>query len=342
VNTQLSGPPTEVVAVEVVPSRRTRPAVVGHRDWRSLAARLGVIGSLAVAVIVFSALRPHAFMSLDNARSILATSSPLAILAVGLTVVLVIGEFDLSIGAMVGLSSALSVILIDQKGTSWIVAVLVALAVGAAVGILNGVLIAYGGAPSFITTLAVGTALTGFEFLLTDQRSILSSLPATFQKLGGSHPVFNLSSFVLFAAGFALLAWIVLQKTEIGRYMYAVGANREASRLSGLRVRPLTVLGFVIVALSASLVGVLLSSQTSSYTPNSGTAYLLPAFAAAFLGAAAARGGRFNVGGTLVGVLLLGVIRTGLTMLQLSTAIVNIVQGTILIGAMLLTRLEKR
>lgn len=281
-------------------------------------------------------------MSVSNARSILATSAPLAILAVGLTVILVMGEFDLSIGAMVGLSSALAVILIDTEGTSWIVAVLVALAVGAAVGLFNGLLIAYGGAPSFITTLAVGTALTGFEYLLTDQRSVLSALPDAFRQLGGSRPFFDISSFVLFAAGVALVAWILLQKTEVGRYMYAVGANREASRLSGLRVRPLTVVGFMIVALAASLVGILLASQTSSYTPNSGTAYLLPAFAAAFLGAAAARGGRFNVGGTLVGVLLLGVIRTGLTMLQLSTAIVNIVQGAILIGAMLLTRLEKR
>jgi ribose transport system permease protein len=320
----------------------TDAPLLAARDWLGYVSQYGVIAALVVATLIFSLIRPEAFLTTSNFRSILASSAPLAILAVGLTVVLVMQQFDLSIGAMVGLSSSIVVVLMTTYQVNWPVAALVALGAGLLVGLLNGALIAYAGTPSFITTLAMGTTMTGVEFMVTGQRSIFQPLPDGFLKLGGSRPLWEVNSTVLFAGGVAILGWLLLEKTEVGRYMRAVGANPEAARLSGLQVRSQMLAGFVIVAFSAALVGVLISSRTSAYTPNSGTAYLLPTFAAAFLGAATGGRGRFNVTGTVVGVLLLGVIRTGLTMMQFSTDIVKIVQGTILIGAMLLTRVKKR
>jgi ribose transport system permease protein len=135
---------------------------------------------------------------------------------------------------------------------------------------------------------------------------------------------------------------VLLERTEIGRYMYAIGGNSEAARLSGVRVRSLRLLGFVIVAFSAAVVGLLLTSQSASYAPNLGISYLLPAFAAVFLGAAVFRPGEFNVLGTVIGVLFLGVIQTGLTMLNLQTYMINLVQGGILITAVLVSRLGQR
>jgi ribose transport system permease protein len=124
--------------------------------------------------------------------------------------------------------------------------------------------------------------------------------------------------------------------------MYAIGGNSEAARLSGLRVRPLRVLGFVMVGVTAAIAGVLLISESGSYAPNAGVAYLLPAFAAVFLGAAVFRPGEFNLLGTVVGVLFLGVIQTGLILLNLQTYIINLVQGGILIAAVLISRLGQR
>jgi ribose transport system permease protein len=124
--------------------------------------------------------------------------------------------------------------------------------------------------------------------------------------------------------------------------MYAVGGNPEAARLSGVRVTPLRVLGFVLVGVTAAVVGILITSVSGSYSPNGGTSYLLPAFAAAFLGAAVFRPGEFNVPGTVVGVLFLGVIQTGLIMLDFETYVINLVQGGILITAVLISRLGER
>jgi len=131
--------------------------------------------------------------------------------------------------------------------------------------------------------------------------------------------------------------------TEVGRFMYAIGGNQEAARLSGIRVRTLRVAGFVIVSLTAALVGVLITSGGGgNYTPSFGTYLLLPAYAGAFLGAACFRPGEFNIPGTVVGVALLATISTGLTFLNLQTYLINLVQGAILIAAVLVSTVAGR
>jgi ribose transport system permease protein len=179
------------------------------------------------------------------------------------------------------------------------------------------------------------------EFALTDQKTIFSGVAQGYTDIG-QNSFLGLNNMVWIAAVIAVILWALLDRTEVGRYMYAIGGNPEAARLAGIRTRFLRLLGFVVVGLAAAVVGVLISSQSGAYSPSAGLSFLLPAFAAAFLGSAVFRPGEFNIPGTVIGVLFLGVIQTGLTMLNLETYVINLVQGGVLISAVLLSRLGQR
>ena len=320
---------------EVVGKPRSRTSAA------DIAGRYGLLIAFLLTILFFSIAKPHVFPTWRNAESILTAAGPSLILAVGLTVVLVMQDFDLSIGAMIGLAAGAAENLMVKNGVGWAVAVLLVLLLAILAGLLNGFMVAFLGGSSFIITLAMGTILTGVEFALTKQDTVYSGFPNAFTKIA-SGEFLGLSNLVWIAAVAAIVVWVLLERTEIGRYMYAIGGNPEAARLSGVRVRGLRVVGFVIVALTAAIVGLLLTAQSASYAPNAGISYLLPAFAAVFLGAAVFRPGEFNVAGTVIGVLFLGVIQTGLTILNLQTYLINLVQGGILITAVLVSRLGQR
>lgn len=308
-------------------------------SWQQLVAKYGLILAFVVVFAVFALLKPHVFPTGNNIKSMLTLAAPPAILAAGLTVVLVMQDFDLSFGSMIGLAGGAVTTFIVTNHWGWVVAVIVVLLMGVAVGVLNGIMVAYLGGSSFIITLAMGTVLTGVEYALTHQNTIYSGYSTAFIGIGSNSSILGISNQVWIALVIAGAIWILMDRTEIGRYMYAIGGNSEAARLSGLRVRPLRVAGFIVIAVCASVVGILLVSEAGSYSPNVGAVYLLPAFAAAFLGAAVFRPGEFNLPGTIVGVLFLTIIQTGLIELNLQTYIINLVQGGILIAAVLLSRL---
>jgi ribose transport system permease protein len=319
--------------------------VTGARSTRltpaTIASKYGLLIAFLVTIIVFSVARPQSFPTGRNAESILTLAAPSLIIAIGLTVVLVMQDFDLSFGAMIGLGSGASTAFMVNSGWPWEVAVLAVIGLGILAGLVNGYMVAYLGGSSFIITLAMGTVLSGVEFALTKQNTVYDGFPTGFTDLA-SNEFLGLSNQIWIAAVLAGLVWTLLDRTEIGRYMYAVGGNPEAARLSGVRVLPLRVLGFVVVGVAGAIVGIIITSQSGSYAPSGGTAYLLPAFAAVFLGAAVFRPGEFNVPGTIVGVLFLGVIQTGLIMLDFETYVINLVQGAILITAVLVSRLGQR
>jgi ribose transport system permease protein len=319
----------------------TKPPSQRGSSASVIASKYGLLIAFLVTIGVFSIVRSASFPTWRNAESILTLAAPSLIIAVGLTVVLVMQDFDLSFGAMIGLAGGATEAFMVSNSWPWQVAVLAALGFGLAAGLINGFMVAYLGGSSFIITLAMGTVLTGVEYALTNQDTVYSGFDQSFVNIA-SNSFLGLSNQIWIAAVLALGVWVLLDRTEIGRYMYAIGGNPEAARLSGVRVLPLRVLGFVIVGLAAAIVGILLTSQSGSYAPNGGTSYLLPAFAAVFLGAAVFRPGEFNVPGTIIGVLFLGVIQTGLIMLDLQTYVINLVQGGILISAVLVSRLGER
>jgi ribose transport system permease protein len=309
---------------------------------RSFLAKYAVLIAMAVTFGIFGILKPDVFLSADNMRSILVLSAPLLITALGLTVVLVMGDFDLSFGAMIGLGGATAVVLINNHHVAWPVAVIVALLLGILSGSIVGLLTAYGGASAFIVTLGMSTILTGIEYAMTDQKAIYGNIPKAYSQLGQGRPFLGISAQFWIALVVTVIMYVFLERTETGRYMHATGGNPEAARLSGLAVPRLRLVGFVIVGLCAAIAGILITASSASSFPNSGGSYLLPSFAAAFLGSTVLRNGQFHVIGTFCGVLFLGIISTGLTLFQLSTSWINIVQGTILILSILVSRLERR
>jgi ribose transport system permease protein len=313
----------------------------GRATVEAFLAKYGVVLAFLLTVAVFCIARPHTFATGNNAKSILTVAAPSLVMACGLTVVLVMQDFDLSFGAMIGLADGAAITLMATHGWNWEIALIAALLLGIAAGAVNGYLISYLGGPSFIITLAMGTVLTGVEFALTSQDTIFSGVPAAYAKIGQG-TFLGFSNMIWIAAVIAALLWVMLDRTELGRYMYAIGGNPEAARLAGIRTKFLRLLGFVAVGLAAAVVGILISSQSAAYSPSPGTSYLLPAFAAAFLGSAVFRPGEFNIPGTILGVVFLGVIQTGLTMLNLETYVINLVQGAILISAVLVSRLGQR
>jgi ribose transport system permease protein len=328
------------------PSASTAPPVVVQRStpmmrFSAFTARYGVLVTFAVVILVFSLAKPSTFPTADNLKAILETAAPSMVIAVGLTILLVVGDFDLSFGSMISLAGACAAYLMSVEHVSWVVAILACLGLGLGAGLVNGFIVSYLGGSSFIITLAMGTVLTGVEFAIAKQKTIFSGISPDFAKLSQTD-FLGVNTFFWISLIVAALIWILLDRTELGRYMYAIGGNPEAARLSGVRTRALRLTAFVLVAMAAAIVGILLTANSASYSPNFGSSYLLPAYAGAFLGSAVLRPGQFNLPGTVIGVLLLGVIQTGLTMLNLQTFVINLVQGAILIGAVLLSRLGQR
>jgi ribose transport system permease protein len=308
---------------------------------QELVAKYGVLVALAATIAVFSALKPDVFATSANFTAIAQQFSPLAIIAFGMTVVLVMGDFDLSVAGMIGFGSALVVWLMSKHGVDYRLAIVAGLLVGIIGGAVNGALVAFAGASSFIITLASGQVFNGLEYQLTNQETLFSGIPNGYVRIG-TGSFLGLSNQFFIMLGVLVVLYLLLEQSTLGRFMYAVGGNPEAARLSGVRVRELRALGFMIVGLCAVIGGVLITSQNDAHSPNLGTPFFLPSFASVFLGSAILRPGKFNVLGTLVGAFFLEVISTGLIQLSLSTSVVLLVQGVILAAAVLLSRLGRR
>lgn len=341
---------TELTETNSVAEDKTSQAMTGRGEssdqtsssvWLPLLQKYGLVLALIAAIVIFSLLKPKAFYSMRNAFAILTLAAPLAIASLGLTVSLVLNEIDLSIGSMIGLGGAFAICLMSFWGVPWYAAILLAILLGFGAGMATGVMVAISGANSLIITLGMATLLTGIEFLLTNQRTIYSGVEDAYIMLGQS--IFlGLNIQVWVASFIAIVIWILLEKTEAGRFMYASGSSPEAAFLAGVPVRKLRIIGFLVVAICAAITGILITAQSASAFSNAGQAYLLPAFASAFLGSTMSPDGRFTALGTLIAVLFIGVIQTGLTMLQLSTGAINFTQGGLLIAAVLLSRIGRK
>ena len=336
-----SDPATENRGGALAPAVSVARRRSGHQLAGALLSRYGVLIAFGVMLLTFTLARPSTFPTLDNAKSILVNAAPGMIVALGLTVALVMGDFDLSIGSMVGFGAGAAVALMVYHDVAWQLTIVLVLAMALGVGLANGLLVPFFGGNSFIMTLGMATILTGLEYAFTSQATVFQGVPRGYVDLGATS-LFGLNNQVWIALVVALVLWILLDATEVGRFMYAIGGNEEAARLSGIRTRLLRTIGFMIVALTAAMVGILISSAGAGYTPNPGQYLLLPAYAGAFLGAACFRPGEFNIPGTVVGVLFLGTIGTGLTLLNLQTYLINLVQGAILIVAVLLSTVAAR
>jgi ribose transport system permease protein len=305
--------------------------------------RYGVLAAMVATFGIFSVLSPDAFFTVVTMKAILRDVTPLLILSLGVTVVCVMADFDLSVGGLASLLGTVAVLLLSSAhvGLNYVLAMLLAILIGAAIGLFNGVMIAYAGAPSFIFTLAMGTFFTGVQLQMTNSNTIYEGIPSGYTTVA-SGSTLGFSNQVYVGLLVLLVITVFLGRTEIGRFMYAIGGNPEAARLSGIRIRALKASGYAIVGVCAAIAAILLTAQAGAANPNLGTGLLLPAYAAAFLGSSMFRPGVFTPIGTLLGAIFLEIVGTGLSILNQSGPVVLIAQGGILAGAVLTARLSRR
>jgi ribose transport system permease protein len=301
-----------------------------------LVERFGTPVALAAIVLGFGLARPDAFATAANLLNVTQQMAILAIVATAATFVMVIGEFDLSVGFVASLAGILVVKLL-AAGIGPGPAILLTLVACGLVGMLNGLVVHGFRAPSFIATLALGTIASGVAYWLSGGASLFQGIPPGFTALAraatGPVPVLTLWMLVVLLAAGGTLAL-----TVFGRRLIAIGSNREAARLSGVPIGRPVVAVFAISAALSGLAGVLLAARLGSVQHTMGESLLLPAYAAVFLGMTAFRGGRPNVLGTAVGVAIIAVLANGLTILNVDPFFQKMVTGAIIIAAVMLRR----
>ena len=309
-------------------------AVTGASRVGAMAQRarqLGTLAGLALLVILLTVLSPH-FLTGSNLLNVLEQTSINAVIAVGMTFVILSGGIDLSVGSLVALSGvALAGAL--RADLPLPVALLAGLATGAAAGLVNGLLITRGKLPPFIATLGMMSVARGLTLFVTDGRPI-SGFDAGFRTLATGR-VLGIPASVLLAGALYVVAHLVLTRTRFGLYVYAIGGNEEATRLSGVGVRFHKTMVYALAGLMSAVAAVILTARLNSAQPIAGMMYELDAIAATVIGGTSLLGGSGSIGGTLIGALIMGVLRNGLNLLGISSFLQQVVIGLVIIAAVL-------
>ncbi|MBO1334159.1 substrate-binding domain-containing protein [Streptomyces sp. VRA16 Mangrove soil] len=310
----------------------------GATSLRKLLLDNGALTALIVLVIALSALSGD-FLTTDNLLNIGVQAAVTAILAFGVTFVIVAAGIDLSVGSVAALSATVLAWSATQAGVPVVLAVVLAVATGIVAGLVNGFLIAYGKLPPFIATLAMLSVGRGLALVISDGSPIPfpDSVSHLGDTLGGWLPVPVLVMVVM-----GLIAAVILGRTYIGRAMYAIGGNEEAARLSGLRVKKQKLVIYALSGLFAAAAGIVLASRLSSAQPQAADGYELDAIAAVVIGGASLAGGTGKASGTLIGALILAVLRNGLNLLSVSAFWQQVVIGVVIALAVLLDTLRRK
>jgi ribose transport system permease protein len=315
--------------------RRSRAQSLRHALSFSNASALYVFAAL---FILFSIWVPGTFLTWNTFKSTLDEQAVTALAAVGLTLPLAAGAFDLAVGSELGLGAILVAWLIS-KGVSVPEAIAIAVVAGAVTGLANGLLITRARIDSFIATLGVSSVLLGVITWASGGQQIVG-LGASFQSIG-TNQLFGLAYPVYYVLIAAVVVWFVLERTPAGRRIYATGGNQEAARLVGIRTSLVVVVTLIVSAAAAAAAGVVLSSQLATGDPTVGPPYLLPAFTAVFLGSTQFKAGRFNVLGTLVAVYVLAIGVNGFILAGAPVWIPDLFNGVALLIAVGMAKYQR-
>ncbi|WP_059104766.1 ABC transporter permease subunit [Shouchella shacheensis] len=303
---------------------------------KALLATFGPFIGLIAIVVIISILNPS-FLSLPNLLNVLRQVSINALIAFGMTFVILTGGIDLSVGAILALSGAVTATLLSA-GVDPVLAILVGLLVGAILGAINGFIIAKGKVAPFIATLATMTIYRGATLMFTDGRPVSGLGDSTlFEMIGGGYFFGVPMPAITMMVSFAIL-YFILKKTTFGRRVYAVGGNEEASILSGIKVDRIKIYVYSLTGFLAAVAGIILTSRLNSAQPTAGTMYELDAIAAVVLGGTSLTGGRGWIVGTLIGALIIGVLNNGLNLLGVSSFFQQVVKGSVILLAVLIDR----
>ena len=283
-------------------------------------------------ILLFSLTLPNTFPTMLNARAILSDKAIIAMLSLAAMIPMVAGRIDLTVGYGIVLWHILAISLQTIYGVPWPVAVLIVLALGVAVGFLNGLLVEVARIDSFIATLGTGTIVYALALWHTGGRQMVGVLPDAFYALNGTF-VFGLPITAFYVLAITVTLWVILEYTPIGRYLYAIGANQRAAELNGIPTRKFVIGAFVTSGLLTALAGVLLASKLRIGQASVGLEFLLPALVGAFLGSTTIKPGRVNVWGTIVGVMILAVGISGIQQFGGSFWVEPMFNGTTLLIA---------
>ena len=319
-----------------------RAPVAGDRAarWIALAERVALVVALLATVAVFGALLPNVFLTWANLTTILGSQAVLVVVTLGLLCPLIAGDFDLSVAQVLTLSSmAIAVLNVGMGWPIW-AAVLAALAIGLLVGFANGFFVVVFNIHSLIVTLGIGTILHGITLWISGSRTI-SGVSFGLVDLVIVGRLFGIPYAFYYAMGICFLMWYGLRYTAVGRRLLFVGRGREVARLSGISVGRMRWGALVLSSLLGAVAGVMYTGTTGAADPTSGLSLLLPAFAAAFLGATSIEPGRFNPWGATLAVYFLVTGITGLTMLGIQTYVQELFYGGALIVAVVLSQLVR-
>ena len=320
-------------------ARSQSSAPASRNDIVQRALRLlssyGLIVLLLVLFAAFSIARPHTFPTTFNLQSIASAKSIVALAALAVMVPLAAGQFDLSVGYLIGFAEVLTIGLQANQHLSWVASIVVVLAVGAVVGLVNGLLVTKAHVDSFITTLGVGSVLSGLGNWYTNGAEIiLNKIPKTFTQLAGTYAGFPIPALYVFIV--CIVLWLVLEFRPAGRRLYVIGASPRAAELTGIPKARYITGSFVVAGVLAASAGAVLASSLQVGQPGLGSDYLLPAFAGALLGSTTIRPGRVNVWGTIFAVITLAVAVSGLELLGAQFYVEDLFNGIILVVAVAL------
>lgn len=302
---------------------------------------------LLLMIIVMSILKPDNFPKMNNFTNILRQMTPIGIMALGVTFCIITTGTDLSGGSVLALCSVVAAHLahpmVDGSGAVYPLAVTIAatLAVGGLAGLINGVVISYGKVPPFIATLGMMSVARGAAMLLSGGRPI-GNFTASFKFLGGGVVGGFLPVPVIIFAICAFLAFVILHRSKFGTYIYAIGGNENAARVSGISVNKMLVMVYMLAGMTYGIAAIVLSARQESGVPSAGIGYDMEAITCAIIGGSSFSGGIGTIGGTVVGALIMGVLANGMTMLRVNPNWQTVVKGAVIIAAVLLDMRKNR
>ena len=308
------------------------------KDVKGFITKYGVVFALVIVMVFFTVMKAK-FLTVDNMLNMLRATSINALLAIGMTFVVLTGGIDLSVGSIVGASGMFAALVArTETGMPWYLALLVGLAVGVLLGTINGIIVSYLKVPAFIGTMGMLSIARGVTYMASDAKPV-PGLSKPFLVIGGgSVGIVPIPIIVLIVV--LVVCWIALYKTRYGRYVFAVGGNTVSARVSGINVKMITCSVYMISGILAGLAGVILTSRVTSGLAAGGEGYETDAIAAAVIGGNSLAGGRGRLWGTIVGFLIMGVMNNGLDMMAVSSYWQLVIKGLIIFGAVMLDSLN--
>jgi len=330
-------PPAEV-SLHPATAAPQNPVIAAIRRFLASSAgrNIGLIVALVILLIIGAATAGDRFTSFQNVLSILRLASITGVISIGMTFVIIAGGIDLSVGSVLGLSSVVATMSMVQMAATawWPLMIIVAVAVGALAGAVNGVIIAYGNVVAFMATLAMLLAARGLAEIISNRTTQVVNVRGFLEFSRGD--AFGVPNLIWIFVAVAIAGWILLNRTTFGRRTVAIGGNREAARLAGINVKRHMVYVYVLAGVTSGIAAVMILGRTTSGTSTHGTLYELDAIAAVVVGGTLLVGGRGSIVGTVLGILIFNVLINIFTQNNLNTSVQAITKGAIIVAAVLI------